>query len=364
MERFEVVVIGAGQAGLAAGHHLARRGLPPVILERAPRLGQSWRGRYDSLRLFTPAQYDGLPGLAFPAPADHYPGKDEVADHLETYARHFQLPVRLGVGVTRLHQTVGGYRLETSQGLIEARQVVVATGPFQRPHTPPFAARLDPSVAQLHSSLYRNPSQLPQGSVLVVGAGNSGAQIAEELLRTHRVYLALGQRQPQLPQRVLGRSLFWWFERLGLNNVSRDSWLGRRMRQRDPLIGTFLGDLERRGATLVGRVAGVEGRAVRLEDGSALEPGAVVWATGFRPDYGWLEVNVFDQKGQPRHRRGVSAARGLYFVGLSWQHTRGSALLGWVGRDAAYIADEVARLAALGKGKKSEQVQAAGPGSV
>jgi putative flavoprotein involved in K+ transport len=362
VERFEVVVIGGGQAGLAAGYHLARRGLPFVILERATRLGDSWRGRYDSLRLFTPARYDGLPGLAFPAPADHYPGKDEVADYLEAYAGRFQLPVRLGVGVTRLHQTVGGHRLETSQGVIEARQVVVATGPFQRPHTPPFAARLDPSVAQLHSSAYLNPAQIPQGPVLVVGAGNSGAQIAEELLRTHRVYLAVGQRQPQLPRRVLGRSLFWWFERLGLDRASRDSWLGRRMRRRDPLIGASLGDLERGGATLVARAAGAEGRRVALEGGAALEPGAVVWATGFRPDYGWLEVSVLDGKGQPRHRRGVTAAPGLYFVGLSWQHTRGSALLGWVGRDAAFVAGEVER-AARGQGGRTEPTRAAGRGS-
>jgi putative flavoprotein involved in K+ transport len=178
-----------------------------------------------------------------------------------------------------------------------------------------------------------------------VGAGNSGAQIAEELLKTHTVYLAVGKPQPQLPQYVLGRSLFWWFERLGFNRVSRDSWLGRRMRQRDPLIGTFLSDLERKGVTLVKKVSGVEGRALRLEDGSALEPDAVVWATGFKPDYGWLEVDVFDEQGKPRHQRGISQAIGLYFLGLSWQHTRGSALLGWVGQDAAYLAEQANRLA-------------------
>ena len=345
MERFEVVIIGGGQAGLAAGYHLAQRGLDFVILEQATRLGQAWRERYDSLRLFTPAQYNGLPGLAFPARADHYPDKDDVADYLECYAQHFQLPVRLETWVKRMTETASGYRLETSGGVIEARQVVVATGPFQQPHTPPFAAQLERSTVQMHSSLYRNPSQLPQGSVLVVGAGNSGAQIAEELLRTHTVYLAVGKPQPQLPQRVLGQSVFWWFERLGLDRVSRDSWLGRRMRQRDPLIGRSLSNLERKGAILVGRVLAVEGRAVRPVDGYALEPDAVIWATGFKPDYGWLEVNVFNEHGQPRHQRGVSQALGLYFVGLTWQHTRGSALLGWVNLDAAYIADEVKALA-------------------
>jgi putative flavoprotein involved in K+ transport len=332
----QVIVIGGGQAGLAMGYHLARRGIDFVILDAAPQVGDTWRTRWDSLRLFTPARYSGLPGMAFPGDPDRYPGKDEVADYLEVYAAHFDLPVRAGQRVRAVRPGPGGWTAETVDGQYEAPQVVVATGPFQRPAVPALGSELPPRVVQVHSASYQNPAQLPAGDVLVVGAGNSGVQIAEELSQTHHVHLAVGERMPRLPQRVLGRSLFWWLERTGVMDVSVGSRLGRRMSRTDTLIGKSPRML--RGVELHGRAVEVRGDAVLTAAGGRVNPASVVWATGFRPDFGWIEAPVLGPRGLPVHRRGVTATPGLYFLGLSWLHTRGSALIGWVGRDAEHLA--------------------------
>lgn len=342
--RTGVIVIGGGQAGLAMGYHLARRGIDFVILDGTPRVGDAWRNRWDSLALFTPASYSALPGMAFPGDPDRYPGKDEVADYLEAYAARFRLPVRPGERVRALRSGPGGWTAETGTGRFEAAQVVVATGPFQRPAVPALPGYLSPDVVQIHSAQYRNPAQLPEGELLVVGAGNSGVQIAEDLSRTHRVHLAVGERLPRLPQRVLGRSVFWWLERAGLLDVSVESRLGRRMSRTETLIGRTPAMLRRRsGVRLLGRAVQSCGDAVVTEGGQRVHPASVVWATGFRPDFGWIGAPVLDARGAPVHRRGVTSSRGLYFLGLSWQHTRGSALLGWVGRDADHLASLIDR---------------------
>jgi putative flavoprotein involved in K+ transport len=345
-KQVEVAVIGAGQAGLAMGYYLAQQGRRFVILDGAPRIGQSWRVRYDSLKLFTPAQYNNLPGLPFPAPADHYPTKDEVADYLERYAKTHRLPVQLNTRVQALKRGTDGYLIETEGETYCANQVVIATGPFQRPFTPPFATGLAAEVFQIHSSQYRNPEQLPPGPVLVVGAGNSGAQIAEELSLTRKVYLSVGTRPPYRPQRVLGRSLFWWLDKLGVMNLTRDTWLGRKLSAADPLIGTDLNKMAReRGVELLGRAEKAAGKTVTFTGGRTLPVSTIVWATGFRPDFRWVQVPVFDDRGVPIHQRGVTAAPGLYFLGLRWQHTQGSGLLGGVGRDAAFLAAQIAEQA-------------------
>lgn len=342
----EVAVIGAGQAGLAMGYYLAQQGRRFVILDGAPRIGQSWRVRYDSLKLFTPAQYNNLPGLPFPAPADYYPTKDEVADYLERYAETHRLPVSLNTRVQALKRQPDGYEILTDGETYRADQVVIATGPFHRPFTPPLAAGLAAEVFQIHSSQYRNPDQLPPGPVLVVGAGNSGAQIAEELSLTRQVYLSIGSRPPYRPQRILGRSMFWWVEKLGIMNVSADTWLGRKLSATDPLIGTDLNKMAReRGVVLVERTEKATGTTVTFAGGRTLPVSTIVWATGFRPDFGWVQVPVFDGHGAPIHQRGVTAAPGLYFLGLRWQHTQGSGLLGGVGRDAAFLAAKIAQQA-------------------
>lgn len=340
----DVLIIGAGQAGLALGHHLRRAGLNFLLTDAAPRVGHSWRSRYDSLVLFTPAKRDALPGLPFPGHPEHYPTKDEVADYLEEYVRTFGLPLELGTRVTRVGQVPGGFAVTTDRGVRHAHAVVVATGPFQTPFVPPVAGGLLSEVVQLHSSAYRNPAGLPQGHVLIVGSGNSGAQIAEELTRTHQVTLALGKWQPALPQRVLGRDLFDVLEPLGFFEVSASSPLGRVLRRRDPVIGTNVRRLARAGQLrVVPRVVGAQGRTVQTADGQQHEVDAVVWATGYRPDYGWLEVDVLDAGGRPLHDGGVTRVPGLYFLGLSWQRTRASALLGGVGQDAEAVAAHIAR---------------------
>ena len=339
----DAVVVGAGQAGLAIAWHLQRQGLRFTVLEAGSELGHTWRDRWDSLKLFTPAQYDGLPGMPFPAPADTYPTKDPVADYLHIYVTAFDLPVRLNARATSLTRTDGGFQVRTADDSLQARQVVVATGPFQVPFVPPAAQGLEPSVTQIHSSGYRNPEALPGGPVLVVGGGNSGFQIAEELAATRQVDLSIGERAPMLPQRLAGRDLFWWLTRLGLLRVTADSRLGRRASRREFIIGTNKRRLRKAGVRFRPRLVEADGRTVRFADGSTLPGvGVVVWATGYRSDYGWIDIPGVVREGHVVHRRGVTEVPGLYFLGLSWQHTRGSALLGFVNQDAAYLADQIA----------------------
>jgi putative flavoprotein involved in K+ transport len=346
-QRLDVVVVGAGQAGLAIGHFLARAGRRFVIVEAGESVGMAWRQRWDSLVLFTPRRYDALPGLAFPGDPDGYPGRDEVIGYLEQYARAFELPIEFGSAVRSLTATDGAFVLELDGRRVEADQVVVAAGPFHVPRIPALADQLAPDVFQAHSAIYRAPSDVPRGSVLVVGGGNTGFQIAKELSATHAVHLAIGSRQTPLPQRLLGRDLFWWLSRLGLLDKTVDSRIGRRAQDRDTLIGSSPRELKRRfGVGIKPRAVGASGRTVRFANGSQLDVDAVIWATGYGPDHSWVDLDVTDSSGRLRHERGVTAIPGLYFLGLSWQHTRGSALLGWVKDDAEFIAARINAAAA------------------
>jgi putative flavoprotein involved in K+ transport len=343
LRRFEVAVIGAGQAGLAIGYFLAQQSRHFVILDRAPTIGAAWRARWDSLTLFTARRYDGLPGLEFPGDAATYPTRDEVIEYLERYAETFKLPIALDKEAQSLSLTDEGFVLGLEDGSsIEADQVVVATGPFQIPKVPVFAAELAPEIFQVHSTGYRRPSDVPQGTVLIVGGGNTGFQIAEELAATHDVHLAVGSRQLPLPQRFVGRDLFWWLERIGVLHKTVDSRLGKRMRERDTLIGSSPRSAKRHGVKMKERAVGGSGQRVTFAEGASLEVEAVIWATGYRLDHSWIDLPIADDSGALRHRRGVTDLPGLYFLGLPWQHTRGSALLGWVKDDAVFIADEIA----------------------
>ncbi len=285
-DQFDVVVIGAGQAGLAIGYFLARQGRRFTILEGSDSIGAAWRGRWDSLVLFTPRRYDSLPGLPFPGDPDGYPGRDEVIDYLENYASTFELPVQLSSPVQSVASTSDGFGFNLNLGtrMLEADQVVVATGPFQVPNVPAFAADLAPNVAQMHSTGYRRPNDVPKGTVVVVGGGNTGFQIAKELSAAHSVHLAIGSRQTPLPQRLLGRDLFWWLTKTGLIKKTVESRLGRRARDRDTLIGSSTRDAKRHGVEVKPRVVGASGGAVTFEDGSELDIDAVIWATGYRSD--------------------------------------------------------------------------------
>jgi putative flavoprotein involved in K+ transport len=359
IEEFEVVVVGAGQAGLAVGYQLARQGRHFVILDANPRVGDSWRKRWDSLRLFTPARYDGLPGWPFPAPGWSFPTRDEMADYLEAYAARFGLPVRGGVRADRLAREGGRYVVSAGKHRFVADSVVVTSGTYGSPRIPAFAGELDPGIVQLHSSRYRNPSQLREGAVLVVGAGNSGADIGLEAARGHRTWLS-GRDVGHIPVRIeswrgrlLGPLLFF----VGTHVLSVRTRPGRKLRPRvlshgGPLIRVKPEDIAAAGIERVPRVAGVRDGAPLLEDGRVLQVANVIWCTGFWQDLSWIDLPVLGDDGRPLQRRGVVEAEpGLYFVGQLFQSALTSSLVGGVGRDAEHVARQLAaRLPKLATG--------------
>jgi putative flavoprotein involved in K+ transport len=339
---YDVLVVGAGQAGLTVGYYLKQAGLRVLIVDAADRVGAAWVHRWESLILFTPRRYNAMPGLPFDGDPNQEPTRGEVIDYVQRYATELDLPVELNNCVIALDYREERYAAELSSQTITADQVIVATGPFQQPRIPPFAASLASDIYQTHSTGYRRPSDLPQGRVVVVGGGNTGYQIAEELITDHEVILAVGSRQTPLPRRLLGRQLFWWLTKLGLQRVSVDSRLGRRLSERETLIGSSPRKAKREGIILKPRALSAAGRTIRFADGTEAEADAVIWATGYQSDYSWINISVFDDRGRPRHRRGVTDQAGLYFLGLSWQYTRGSALLGFVSDDARHIAQQIA----------------------
>lgn len=343
MESHDVVIIGGGQAGLALGHQLANRGTAFVIVDAGGGAGDSWRARWDSLRPFTPAGLDALPGLAFPGDPDRLPTKDEVADYLAEYNARFDLPVRWRTRVRRLTTAGDAYVLETSDGALTARQVVIATGPFRRPWRPGVARQLDESVHQVHSSAYQSPDELPDGPVLVVGGGNSGLQIAAELAATRPTTLSVGSRHPYLPQRVAGRNVFRWARPLGLMSISRSSPLGRYLRrQKEVVVGLTPRRLRRRpGVSLTSRIVACLGVSVISAGGSVHRPRSVIWATGYVPDFDWVDLPVVDADGWIGQERGYTASPGLYTLGVPWQRTNASALITGVGSDAVLLAQEI-----------------------
>jgi putative flavoprotein involved in K+ transport len=348
-EHFETVIIGGGQSGLSVGYHLARRGRRFVILDATERIGDSWRKRWDSLRLFTPARYSGLAGLRFPAPAVSFPTKDEMADYLEAYAARFDLPVRTGVRVDGLYREGDRYVIASGDRRFEAEHVVVATGANQLPKVPAFADELHSRILQLHSSQYRHPSELREGAVLVVGAGNSGAEIAFEVSRTHSTYLS-GKPSGQLPVRhgpAAARFLFPVVRIVGHHVLTLRTPIGRKVQPKfishgTPLIRVKLKDLAAAGVEQVPKTVGMEDGHPALEDGRVMDVSNVIWCTGFREEYPWIDLAVFGEDGRPLHERGVVVEEpGLYFVGLLFQYAATSEVLPGVGRDAEYIATHI-----------------------
>ncbi len=352
-ERIETVVIGGGQAGLSAGYHLARRGLPFVILDADTRIGDHWRDRWDSLQLYSPARYDGLPGMRFPAANYHYPTAREMGDYLEAYAARLDLPVRSGITVERVRpRPDGGYDVQAGDLQIEAAQVVVATGPFRIPSIPDFAGGLDPEIRQLHSNEYRNPSQLKDGPVLVVGLSHSGADLALEAAKNHLTHLS-GRAHGELPIAVIDRwraHLLMPLVNFAFNHVlTMRTPMGRKMATEirkggGPLLRVRRIDLTKAGVDLSeARTVGVrDGRPV-LADGTVLDVTNVIWCTGFRLDYDWIEVDgIVDADGWPNHVRGVvQRAPGLYFLGVPFTYSFSSMLVNGAGRDAAFVVDRI-----------------------
>jgi putative flavoprotein involved in K+ transport len=349
--RVETVVIGGGQAGLSVGYYLAQQGIPFVILDAHSRIGDAWRTRWDSLRLFTPARYDGLPGLRFPAKADEFPTKDQMADFLESYVKQFNLPVRTGMKVERLSRKDGRFLISAGGASFEAENVVVAMGSHQKPRVPAFARELDPKIVQLHSLDYRSPSQLKDGGVLIVGVGNSGADIALEVARTHRTWLA-GKEPGHVPFRIetfTGRFILVRIVRfIGHHVLTVATPIGRRLRpklrfQATALIRVKPDDLLAAGIERVSRVVGVkEGRPL-LDDGKVVDVANVIWCTGFSNGFSWIDLPIFGADGEPEYDRGiVPTLPGLYFVGLNFLYAMTSGTVSGVGRDAKRAVDAIA----------------------
>jgi putative flavoprotein involved in K+ transport len=350
--RVETVVIGAGQAGLATGYHLARRGRDFVILDAVERVGDNWRCHWDSLRLYSPARAAALPGMRFPAPPASYPTKDEMADFLETYASTFQLPIRTGVRVRRLSFQDGKYLVTTDGPSYLCDNVVVASGTFGRtPYVPDVAGELDPGIVQLHSSAYKNPGQLRPGGVLVVGASHSGGDIAFEagtaghpVVLSGRIHGEVPFHLDRRPARVIFPVLFFLAKHL----LTLRTPLGRKLRPEirahgGPLIRVKRADLTRAGVELAAeRTVGVRDGLPVLEGGRALEVANVVWCTGFRQDFSWIDLPVTGPDGWPLEVRGVvPSSPGLYFVGLAFQYSFASMLVGGAGRDAEHVAEHL-----------------------
>ena len=350
VQHLDTVIVGGGQAGLATGYHLARRDRSFVILDAHERIGDAWRTRWDSLRLFTPARRDGLPGMRFPAPKPSFPSKDDMADYLETYARRFELPVRTGIRVDGLGRANGRFIVAAGDERFEADNVVIATGAFQAPDTPDFAPELDPGIRRMHAEDYRNGSQLRPGPVLVVGAGNSGADIALDLASEREIWLS-GEHPGHLPINTVGLSgrlifpLLWQFWTHVLN---LDTPIGRKVRDKvltepEPLIRVKPKHLDAAGVKRVPRTVGVRDGLPLLDDGRVLDVPNIIWATGYRNAYNWLDLPVLDgERAEPKTVRGVVESEpGLYFVGRPFLYAFNSHTIGGVGKDARFIVDHL-----------------------
>ncbi len=354
----QTIVIGGGQAGLSVGFHLAKRGLSFQILDANARVGDAWRNRWDSLRLFHPARYAGLPGLRFPGRGDAFPTKDQMAEYLVDYARHFRLPVRSGVRVDRLWKEGGQFVIATGDQLIRSENVIVAMANYQQPRVPAFAAELDPGIVQLHSHEYRNPSQLREGGVLVVGVGNSGAEIAIEAARSHPTWIS-GKESGHVPwptDSFIARFFLvrlWRFFAHHILTVKTP--LGRRLRPKllkatAPLVRVNPKELIRSGVTRVPRMVGARAGVPLLADGSTVDVKNVIWCTGYHRGFSWIDLPIFRESGEPEHEDGtVRSVPGMYFVGLHFLHSMTSASLIGVGRDAERVAKAIASRAPSSK---------------
>ena len=350
-ENVDTIVIGGGQSGLAIGYFLSQQSRNFVILDNHSRTGDVWRSRWESLRLFTPSQFDSLPGLSFSQIKNYLPSKNEIGDYLETYATHFNLPIRHNIKVENLTPIDQGYQINTNGGTFFAKNVVIATGSYQLPSTPELSTQLDANIFQIHSSNYQNPHQIPVDNVLIVGAGNSGAEIALDLVKTGKKVWLAGRDVGRVPANSPVGKLFngypiWW---IMTHMLTIDTPVGRKMQTTSAHHGTPLGratraEIAAAGVVLTPKLSNVVSGKPQMENGQILPADAVIWATGFKPDFSWIKLPIFDDHGYPIHDRGViKSAPGLYFIGLFFQTGLSSSFLGGVGKDAAFITAQLAK---------------------
>lgn len=341
----DFVIVGGAQAGLSMAYHLKKMNKEFLVIDGEKEIGASWLNRWDSLKLFTPTEYNHLPGLQFDASNGHYPTKFEVANYFKAYVKKFDIPVQLNTLITSVTKNETGFHVVYKDGEIIAKNVIIATGPFHIPYTPPCHEKLSESVFQMHSNFYKNPKQLIDGDALVVGGGDSGYQILNELskdgLRT--VYFSGETKVKSIPQQFLGKTLWWWFTLIGFLSFNKYSWIGKKISSfPQPVIGTDVKEiLSRENVICVGRTKDALQNEMIFEHQKVTSIKNIVWATGYRPNFKWIEGLELDNDNYPKNHRGVSNIDGLYFIGLPWMYTRGSATLGGVSKDASYLAQVI-----------------------
>lgn len=342
---YDFIIVGAAQAGLSMGYYLNKLGKNYLIVDKEDEIGASWLNRWDSLSLFTPAEFNNMAGMDFPAEKGHYPGKYEVADFFKAYVKKHQIPVKLNTLIDKIEKTATHFILSTPNKTYQAKNVIVATGPFHIPYTPPCAIDISKDIFQIHSNYYKNTSQLQPGPTLVVGGGDSGFQILDEVSSEKKelVYYSGETKVRTLPQQFLGKTLWWWFTKTGFLSMSKNTWIGKKISQsRQPVIGTDVqGILNRSNVIPVGRTTDAHKTTIETQAKPLTTLKNIIWATGYRPNFKWIKGLELTKDGYPKHERGVSAVKGLYFIGLPWLHTRGSATLGGIKKDAAYLAQKI-----------------------
>ena len=337
----DFIIIGAAQAGLSMAYYINKLGGDYLVVDKENEVGASWLNRWDSLKLFTPSEFNNLPGMDFPAKKGYYPNKEEVANYFKLYVQRFSIDVKLNTFIENVKKENGIFTLKHQNGEFQTKNVVIATGPFHIPYTPSFSNKITKDIFQIHSNYYKNPSQLKEGSAMIVGAGDSGFQILDEVSQTDRTTYFSGVTKVRvLPQEVLGKTLWWWFTKIGFLSFSRKTWLGRKLSQnRQPIIGTDVRGILNRGNVIsVGNTINAEGKTIVTENKEITNLKNIIWATGYRPNFSWIDGLELNKDSYPKHERGVSNIKGLYFIGLPWLHTRGSATLGGAKKDGEYLA--------------------------
>ncbi len=341
----DFVIIGAAQAGLSMAYFLKQQKKDFLILDKENEIGASWLKRWDSLTLFTPTEFNHLIGMPFPAPKGHYPDKYEIAAYFKNYAETFEFPVQLNTLAERIEKTADGFKISTNKEAIFCKQVIVATGPFHIPFTPKFHKNLSSSIYQVHSNYYKNPEQLQNGPTLVVGGGDSGFQILDEVSKQSNTttYFSGSTAIRTLPQEILGKTLWWWFTVTGFLSFSKNSWIGKKISDaKQPIIGTDIkAIINRTNVEVVGYTLDTDGNTIKTTTKDLNDVQNIIWATGYKPNFEWIKGIELCKDGYPKHHRGISTTKGLYFIGLPWLHTRGSATLGGIKKDAVYLAKKI-----------------------